>query len=1178
VNSRTIRIFVSSTFTDFEKERRILNLEVFPEVREACEKKGYVFQVVDLRYGISPKAAEKQGTMNVCLEEVERCRATGNYPYFLLLIGERFGWVPVPEMVEAGDFEKVRNYFSGEDNPWRAVLDKSYRLDENQIPESYRIIKEKDDKFKEKYNDVILSKLFEIIHEEHVLDDEKDDKYFLSATGQEILNGLLRENDESLAHILCIDRRLQVPEISRLIDSEGKKLGEQNTLKERVKKCYEDAGKQENYVVLDCPTTNCEPDEYKKKEKDYDNSFREATKKALLKLVEDTMNREKESDADEEVTAHKVYLDECMDICVGRRNLIERGMEYISCSDTSQPLIFHGPRGMGKTKVMASMINEVVSRYEDDSNIHIIYRFVGATTKSSDSFSLVNELDRQLCELCNISRKESSSYSAVCANFDFHLSQIDKNKKIFILVDAVDQLVSFENENVLAWIPGKLPSNVKIIISTRDDISAEDSMTGEAEYYLSLATKRAANPEKIYDVPIDKLSDEDVEVIVQKMLGKYNRKLTAAQIEKVINAYSNEGLAIFLKVIVGYLRKIPSYDNDFELEKTLKDVTNSFVRELEELHGKELVKSFFGYLMVSKYGLMEREILDLFYDNDRIKAEYSETFPDSPPLENTQRFPFMVWSRFYHGLEPYLKQINWDGHELLYFYHLGIRDIIYEKYFLDNGSQNDFGRICRSEMAKYFEKLAIWYDERTKVCNVRKLDELPYQYMELGDYNDLKRLLENCDYIQAKLNSNQLYQLINEAQFVCERTDKDIDGMIQLIFAEVVRYNDDAGKGYSNCFEDIHTLTIFKENHIFNEKFFELGTKKDALSELLSRYGVTLKNENGIDYVLLQCSLKVAARIRRYGNLDEAIEAAGISEAAMETFLSKEENRSSAIYDDYSRLKYDMAFIHFYRGEKEAAGSLMLESVELEKKAGNPVGAAMSFAEYLNERMLMGMSDAENNKSDDYIKYADELVENNMGKALDPVTGEAIPSNYEVLSKASSENLNARRWVANIIMHSMQAAFLVNPEDDRINRLYKQFETNDHVMNNLSNVQKKPFAAIYDMSNKNYRDAQVKMQTYIGEMLKTGKENTGEIDITGEESMLNAVKKDAFSKNYWLLARAYELAGENVILRDYLDNYFNNKNKALKKLSDAGIKVESRANQYYDVLMKDMLDRTAGAF
>ena len=89
MSSRLIRVFISSTFRDFHAERQLLVTRVFPELRRRCRERLVELVEVDLRWGITEEQAQRGGVLPICLAEIDRCR-----PYFLALVGQRYGWVP----------------------------------------------------------------------------------------------------------------------------------------------------------------------------------------------------------------------------------------------------------------------------------------------------------------------------------------------------------------------------------------------------------------------------------------------------------------------------------------------------------------------------------------------------------------------------------------------------------------------------------------------------------------------------------------------------------------------------------------------------------------------------------------------------------------------------------------------------------------------------------------------------------------------------------------------------------------------------------------------------------------------------------------------------------------------------------------------------------------------------
>src|SRR5947207_2261726 len=105
--TRTFRVFVSSTFDDLKTERNALQDNVFPKLVKLCSEKGARFQAIDLRWGVREGAGLDHRTMEICLAEIARCQKTGIKPNFIVLLGERYGWRPLPARIEKDEFETV---------------------------------------------------------------------------------------------------------------------------------------------------------------------------------------------------------------------------------------------------------------------------------------------------------------------------------------------------------------------------------------------------------------------------------------------------------------------------------------------------------------------------------------------------------------------------------------------------------------------------------------------------------------------------------------------------------------------------------------------------------------------------------------------------------------------------------------------------------------------------------------------------------------------------------------------------------------------------------------------------------------------------------------------------------------------------------------------------------------
>lgn len=82
-----IRIFLSSTFRDMQKERDYLVKKVFPALREIAEERGIPFSWCDLRFGVS--SFEEENIIRLCLKNIEN-----SSPCFVGLLGENYGSIP----------------------------------------------------------------------------------------------------------------------------------------------------------------------------------------------------------------------------------------------------------------------------------------------------------------------------------------------------------------------------------------------------------------------------------------------------------------------------------------------------------------------------------------------------------------------------------------------------------------------------------------------------------------------------------------------------------------------------------------------------------------------------------------------------------------------------------------------------------------------------------------------------------------------------------------------------------------------------------------------------------------------------------------------------------------------------------------------------------------------------
>ncbi|MCB2210391.1 DUF4062 domain-containing protein [bacterium] len=207
--SKTFRVFVSSTFNDLKAERNALQAYVFPRLRELCEAHQARFQPIDLRWGVSNEASLDQQAMQICLDEIDRCKDVSPRPNFIVLLGDRYGWLPPRARIPQSEFEIILAAVTPAD---RAFLKDWYQLDRNALPPEYRLKPRKAGGEFEPYENwmVIETRLHQILAdavESLPFSAAQKAPYQASATHQEIIAGALTQTN-AREHVFCFLRNI----------------------------------------------------------------------------------------------------------------------------------------------------------------------------------------------------------------------------------------------------------------------------------------------------------------------------------------------------------------------------------------------------------------------------------------------------------------------------------------------------------------------------------------------------------------------------------------------------------------------------------------------------------------------------------------------------------------------------------------------------------------------------------------------------------------------------------------------------------------------------------------------------------------------------------------------------------------------------------------------------------
>ena len=468
MEAKLFRVFVSSTFSDLSHERNALHERVYPRLNQLCAAYEARFQAVDLRWGISDEATYDQQTMKVCLAEIERCQQVTLRPNFIVLLGDRYGWLPLPYQIEQDEFNAILNHVL--DDVDQKLLDEWYRLDENAVPPIW-ILQPREGKWVENEQwapiEQHLHRILEVSSSQ--LAPEQRLKYLASATEQEIERGVFAASDPT-ASTFCFFRTISDLPVdataSKYLDW-GRDDGLDKTAQTRLRDL-----KQRLHDRL--------PDNIHEYEAhwaagtistDHLDQLCEDVYTRLSEAIRAELNRQQtvSDPLEDEITAHRRFGEDRIRHFVGRSEIITRIREYLM-QPTRKPLTVYGMSGVGKTTIMGQMIAQIQAEYPE---AELVSRFIGTTPDSSDIRALLESLCRQIARLYDPVVPIPIDYNQLVSTFKLLLDYASAERPLFVLLDALDQLSSANNAHELYWLPFVLPDHVHLISSTLPGLSLD---------------------------------------------------------------------------------------------------------------------------------------------------------------------------------------------------------------------------------------------------------------------------------------------------------------------------------------------------------------------------------------------------------------------------------------------------------------------------------------------------------------------------------------------------------------------------------------------------------------------------------------------------------------------------------------------------------------------------------
>lgn len=758
ISTKIFRVFVSSTFSDFVAERDALQSKVYPKLAALCKAHGASFQAVDLRWGVSEQAAEDQRTMRICLGEIDRCRELTPCPNFILLMGDRYGWQPIPELIPANEFEQIRTLLSLQSPQARELqlLERWYVRDDNALPPVYELGSRKEWNIAytqwlsiEKHLGLLLRQVSKTLD----FSQTQLRCYQASATEREIAHrGLLENNCDDDSAFFFFREIEGLPDDERArqfrdIDSKGEidtaaqeslarlKADLRNNFPANTftyRTCWEDTGTSHKHLDQLC------------------NDVYRQLASAILKTHS---GEEDETQLDAELQAHALFAKQRSRIFVGRQDTLEEIDKYLG-APAKFPLVIHGPSGSGKSTVMSRALQSTGARQVADP----IYRFIGTVAGSSNIRLLLASLCAQLRRRCKNSDDPPTEYSELVHDFWNQLYACAAISPVLIILDALDQLHEPYDAHGLAWLPFELPENVHIIVSC---------LPGNC-----LSRLQAKLPPSNL-IGLDAMAVDDADVLLDLWLGKAGRCLQSEQRQTVIGAFKDNGLPLYLRLLFEQAR---TWRSNFKPFKPAADIPG-LIRETFAAfsaagrHGQILVERSLAYIAAGRDGLSHEEVIDVLSRDHLVMDDFRRRSPLSPP---TERLPAIIWSRLYLDLAPYLTERLADGAQVLDFFHRQLGEVV-ERDYLCPGKREESHRA----LSEYFASQQLFVEaEGRHSANLRKLTEWPFQLGGAKDWRILSQILSDFCFLNAKVSALGTEAVIEDFDLLEDANDdvsSDVD-------------------------------------------------------------------------------------------------------------------------------------------------------------------------------------------------------------------------------------------------------------------------------------------------------------------------------------------------------------------------------------------------------------------
>ncbi|KAF5913734.1 hypothetical protein HPG69_017510 [Diceros bicornis minor] len=769
-----------------DAEREALQSTAYPEVQTFCQKHGLMFEVVDLRWGVRNTEATEHMTMELCLEELDRCRQTSVGPAFVALVGDQYGPCLVPTLIEEKEWEALKAQLTARPRDLELVARRFWR-DENSMPPTYLLQGPGSGEARGLEEATLISVLRSGAQEARrlgLITLEQWHRYHRSVIEWEIERGLLssvdggqgatvflREIQDLNKHILedctlkMVDRRAD-----GCLDTDAQHL--LSSLKGRIADTQPEVLKA-HHLPWSRDLVNPKNKAHARYLKELGEQFvARANHQVLERLQELEAGRQELAWLYQEIRHHLGLSTEATRTFCGRQELLSRLGQRLRQSDghPHTALVLFGAPGIGKTALMCQLAQQMPGLL--GRKTVTVLRLLGTSQVSSDAHGLLQSICLQVCLAYGLPLPPAQvleAHSRVVQFFHTLLHTISSRnfESLVILLDSVDDVHSVHRARRVPWLPPNCPPRVHLVFS---------ACSGQ-QGVLHTMRQMLPDPEAYWEVKA--LSGNHGQEMVRLLLAASRRTLSPAQRDLLWASLPECGHPGRLRLAFEEARKWASFTVPTPLASTAKEAVQQLCARLEQTHGQLLVAHVLGYIVSSRHGLSEAELKDILsLDDEVLQAVYWDW---TPPSKELLRFPPLLWVRLRQDLGACLARRPVDGFTLLAVAHRQLAEVVQERYLSGperakrHGVLADFFSGAWSQGTKKLITLPLvgkplnldrkvapqplWFSDTA--ANVRKLKELPHHLLHAGRTEELMReVLGSMNWISCRVISGGIEGLL----------------------------------------------------------------------------------------------------------------------------------------------------------------------------------------------------------------------------------------------------------------------------------------------------------------------------------------------------------------------------------------------------------------------------------